>query len=223
MLSTLLEKLEQALEKNKNAANVPWMEGYMKNRFVFFGIKKPTLNLIFLSFKEEIKALPNHLFWELTETLWEKPQREYHYFVLEALKTHKKQLEKEDIKKLEWLITNHSWWDTVDMLATHMVASYFKKFPNQKNSIVTSWLKSENMWLIRTCIIFQIKYKNTTDTELLFRLCAQYKSSNEFFIQKAIGWALRAYGDVEPQPVLQFVKNTPLKPLSKREAIRKIK
>jgi 3-methyladenine DNA glycosylase AlkD len=223
MVASLLLKIEASLEAHKNAANVPWMEAYMKNRFVFLGIKKPTLNRLFNTFKVEIKQLNHTDFWELIENLWEKPQREYHYFALEALQTYKKKLQIEDLQRLEWLICNHSWWDTVDMLATHMAGAYFQLFPNQIPIYIKKWIASKNMWLIRTCIIFQLKYKQSTNVELLFDICKLFKHSNEFFIQKAIGWALRTYGDVEPQVVLNFVKNTPLKPLSKREAIRKIK
>jgi 3-methyladenine DNA glycosylase AlkD len=223
MVVSLLLKIEASLEARINASNAPWMEAYMKNHFIFLGIKKPILNLIFNSYKAEIKKLNHNAFWELIEGLWEKPQREYHYFALEALQTYKKKLQKEDIQRLEWLICNHSWWDSVDMLATHMAGAYFQLYPDQISIYIERWIESKNIWLIRTSILFQLKYKNTTNVELLFDICKRFNHSKEFFIQKAIGWALRAYGDVEPKVVLQFVKNTELKPLSKREAIRKIK
>jgi 3-methyladenine DNA glycosylase AlkD len=80
----------------------------------------------------------------------------------------------------------------------------------------------DNMWLNRSAILHQLSYKNETDEAELFKHCIVHKESEEFFIQKAIGWALREYGKVQPEAVLNFMKQTKLKELSEREAIRRL-
>jgi 3-methyladenine DNA glycosylase AlkD len=145
MPQLLLSRIEVSLEKNKNAANVPWMEAYMKNNFVFYGIKKPTLNIVFTAYKNEIKQLPAAAFWELIQQLWLKPQREFHYFAMLALLGYKKNLQQKDLLTLEWLLTQHAWWDSVDLLATHLVGAYFKKFPEEIEPTLQKWIDSQNL------------------------------------------------------------------------------
>jgi 3-methyladenine DNA glycosylase AlkD len=118
----------------------------------------------------------------------------------------------------EELITQKSWWDTVDALAAWQVGDYFKKYPDQIIPYTNKWMDSGNMWLQRTCLIFQLKYKEETDFELLKSLIIPLSDSKEFFIQKAIGWALREYSKLFPQRVMDFASNQPMAKLSYREA-----
>jgi 3-methyladenine DNA glycosylase AlkD len=121
------------------------------------------------------------------------------------------------------MIVTNSWWDSVDVIAKYLVGGYLKKFQDQKLKLIEQFSNSNNLWLNRTAIIFQLSYKDKTDFELLKSECEKHKNSNEFFIQKAIGWALREYSKHNPKGVLDFASTANLKPLSKREAIRNIK
>ena len=103
-----------------------------------------------------------------------------------------------------------------------MFGKYLLQFPEQKRTMLDYYSESDNMWLNRSAILYQLSYKGETDEAELFKQCTLHKESEEFFIQKAIGWALREYGKVQPEAVLDFVKNTKLKELSEREAIRKL-
>ena len=85
------------------------------------------------------------------------------------------------------------------------------------------WSLSDNMWTNRSAILHQLKFKQETDADLLFRIIQQHSTSNEFFIQKSIGWALREYAKTDPDLVMSFVEKHPLKPLSKREALKHFK
>ena len=121
------------------------------------------------------------------------------------------------------MLTHKPWWDTIDMIAIHMVGKYMKCFPDQIPVFIYPWSKEDNLWLARTSILFQLRYKEKTNTEILAHCIRANLHYREFFMQKAIGWALRQYGSTQPDWVVEFVEQNPLSPLSKREALRKIK
>lgn len=135
-------------------------------------------------------------------------------------KIPKKKIHIDDHRFLEELIITKSWWETVDLTATNYVGSYFQKFPEQIDPIITKWRNSSNIWLNRTCLIFQLKYKNEVDFELLKSLIIQYQGNPEFFIQKAIGWSLRQYSKSNSEAVKVFVEEIELKGLARREAVK---
>jgi 3-methyladenine DNA glycosylase AlkD len=129
----------------------------------------------------------------------------------------------DDIYLIEKMLVTNSWWDSVDVLAKYLVGGYLNKYPEEKLKIIDHFSSAESMWLNRTAILFQLSYKTKTDFNLLKSECEKHKNSNEFFIQKAIGWALREYSKYNPKGVMDFVSIANLKPLSAREAIRNIK
>jgi 3-methyladenine DNA glycosylase AlkD len=212
--------LKEFYIETANPQNAAAMQKYMKDNFVYFGIKTPERKLIYKEFIA-LQGLPSYEeLPEIIRSLWQQPEREYQYFAIELLEKFTKKFDNQIINLLEEMITQKSWWDSVDLLASHHVADYFKKYPENIQNITAQWMVSQNMWLQRTCIIFQLFYKKQTDTALLFehiRCCAD---SKEFFIQKAIGWALRQYARTDSQMVLKFVEENTLKPLSKREALK---
>ena len=134
----------------------------------------------------------------------------------------KKGFEKNDYKKLEELITHHSWWDTVDSIASNAVGEYFKAYPEMIPEVIERWRNSDNMWLNRTCLIFQLKYRDQLDFELLKSLIQQYLPVKEFFIQKAIGWSLRQHSKHDPAAVKAFADSLELSTVAKREAYKYI-
>jgi 3-methyladenine DNA glycosylase AlkD len=111
----------------------------------------------------------------------------------------------------------------VDTLAGHTVGAQFKRFPKVREKYLKKWRKSENFWLRRTTLLFQLGYKEETDFDLLCELIKENLGSDEIFINKAIGWALRQYAWTNPTSVKKFVKATKdLHPLSRREALKNI-
>jgi len=212
--------LQKAFIAAANAKEAPAMKKYMKNKFEFFGIKSPLRKEIYKNHKNEFGLLPDENFEQIVRWCWAQPQREYQYFAMEFLGRQKKKANIEIIDLYEFLITEKSWWDTIDFIAAHLVGSYFEKFPEQIKPITTKWMKSENFWLQRSCLLFQLKYKEQTDKELLTNFIKQLLGSNEFFINKAIGWALREYSKTNPRFVVVFVSNNPLSGLSRRVALK---
>lgn len=215
--------LEKAFQRNASTENAAPMEAYMKNNFPFFGIKttprREILKELWKTHKEEIKQNARTVAWEL----YSKKEREFHHCAIEILiKELKKNYVKEDIQLIEKLIITHSWWDSVDTIAKYLLGNYLVQFPEETEKTVSKFSASDNMWLNRSAILFQLDYKDKTDDKLLFSLCEQHKESKEFFIQKAIGWTLRDYSRFNPEGVINFVSKTNLKPLSKREALRNL-
>jgi len=125
------------------------------------------------------------------------------------------------IKIIEYLIVTKPWWDTVDAIAGGTVGVHFKRFPNVREKYLAKWRASENFWLRRTAILFQLGYKQETDFALLSEIIRENLGSKEFFINKAIGWSLRQYARIDPKAVKKFVNSTKeLHPLSRREAMK---
>lgn len=198
-------------------------KAYMKNHFEFYGLKtperralqKPFLVKEFLPEKENLE--------DIVKTLWEKEYRDLHHFGLELTYKYLRKMDEADIQLYEYMLLHQSWWDTVDMIATKLVGPYFKKYPHQLEPYIEKWLASGNMWLQRTCIIYQLKYKSEVDTNRLTSVIERLLGSNEFFINKAIGWALRDYSRIDGDWVKEFVATHELSNLSKREALRLLK
>lgn len=151
------------------------------------------------------------------------PEREYQYCAVDMLVKHwPKHFVQQDIELIEYFIVTKSWWDSVDPLAKYVLGGYLKQFPDETDQVVERFAKSGNMWMNRSAILFQLGYKKETDAALLFSLCDNFSYSKEFFIQKAIGWALREYAKTNANTVREFVNTANLKPLSVREALKNI-
>ena len=218
-----ISQLEAAFNQNKNEENAFQMKKYMKDLFSFYGIKTTERRAIFHDLLKSYKQEISEDYREIALTLIKKEYRELHYCGIEILiKNLKKNYRKDDIKLVETFLITNSWWDSVDTISKYLLGQYLIKFPKKTEKVIERFSNSENMWLNRSAILFQLGYKKKTNYELLFSECVKHSQSKEFFIQKAIGWALREYGSVNPGLVLNFVNNTDLKPLSRKEAIRKL-
>jgi 3-methyladenine DNA glycosylase AlkD len=223
MVHDYVNKLVDWMSVHRNEENAEPMKKYMRNQFEFLGIKTPQRTALLREFLKE-HGKP-HL-EDLSETvlgLWELPEREFQYIALALLEKDVKKLTESHVKLAEKLIVTKSWWDTVDHLATRIVGTILKKHPVLIKPFTGTWIQSDNFWLQRTAILFQLKYKKDTDEALLYRYIRMCKDSKEFFIQKAIGWALREYSKTNPESVKRFVESEELAPLSKREALKVIK
>ena len=213
-----LSQLDRMMQRHFNPTDAAQMKKYMKDHFPFYGIKAAQRTQVLRDYVKE-KGLPND--WRKVASIcWECEQREMHYVGMELVYRSKKDFTREDITLFEKLITKKSWWDTVDFIASNIMGHYFYTFPDQIVPITNKWRKSEDFWLRRVCILFQLKYKDYTDFGLMQKIIHENKYSNEFFIQKAIGWALRQYAKTSPKEVRAFVAETELKPLSRKEALK---
>lgn len=215
------EELIKELKANSNREIAIPMGNYMKNNFPFLGIKTENRRAIFKAVYEKHKPEIKSDFRNITWQLFQEKEREIHQCAIDLIqKEIKKKYDLEDIQLIEKFIITNSWWDSVDTIAKYLVGGYLQQFPKETLKVIEHFSNSENMWLNRTAILFQLSYKEKTNFELLMAECEKHKHSSEFFIQKAIGWALREYSRFNPNGVKNYVESTNLKPLSQREALR---
>jgi len=222
MKSDYIHQVKATLSTHADPAAALKMQSYMRNKFEFLGIKAPKLRSISKPFLSKENLPPEKLVPDIASELWQHSQREYQYFAIELLKRFMKAPPKEWIEIYESLIVQKSWWDTVDGLAAWLIGNYFQLYPDQTKPCTKKWMNSNNIWLQRTCLIFQLKYKDKTDFDLMQSFIRPLTSSNEFFIKKAIGWALREYSKINPEAVSEFADSHKLSKLSYNEATRLI-
>lgn len=196
------------------------MKHYMRDQFEYLGLKSQQIGALR---KDHLDKHGLPLLADLDtilRELWALPEREFQYVATGLLGRFDNKLPAEFIETLEFLLVTKSWWDTVDTISTGVVGLHFKRFPEVRGVYLTKWRRSENFWLRRTSILFQLNYKAETDFGLLCEIIRENLGSKEFFINKAIGWALRQHTRVDPAAVREFVAATPLQPLSAREALK---
>jgi len=219
-MHSYVASLKTLFEQNADPTQAAPMKKYMRDQFEYLGIKTPKNVSLQKEFFEE------HGFPRLSELdtvlhdLWSLPQREFQYVAAGLLGRFNKQIPAKFIKTIEYMIITKSWWDTVDSIAGGTVGIHFQRFPEVRGKYLPKWRSSDNFWLRRTAILFQLNYKKETDFELLCEIICENLDSKEFFINKAIGWSLRQYARVDPKAVTKFVQSTPLHPLSRREAMK---
>ncbi|SFT25011.1 3-methyladenine DNA glycosylase AlkD [Paenibacillus sp. BC26] len=219
---TYCEDLEKMLRSHASEEVAGPMTAYMRDLFPFLGIRTPERAAVTKQFMKEHGVPSGAELERVARELWALPEREFHYTAMILLEKRKKDLTIDQIGFIEHLITTHSWWDTVDLIASHLVGAMFTRYPELAPTYTEKWIASDNLWLRRTAILFQLGYKGRTDAELLFSLIRRTAHEDEFFIRKAIGWALREYAKTDAAAVQQFVADTALSPLSVREALKHV-
>lgn len=217
-----IQNIADRFKQNANTENAIKMKQYMRNKFEYYGIKSPERKAILKIFFAENDLPAFEELNEIADELFRLPEREFQYFAIELVGKYKKQWTEETLKLFEKMSVTKSWWDSVDYIKSVCFKPYFLKFPDKRYEITQRWIDSENIWLQRLSIIYQLGYKDKTDTELLRRNILQLNESEEFFVQKAIGWALRDYARVDAEFTKRFVAENSLKPLSNREALKNL-
>lgn len=219
-MHSYLLPLKSLFEGHADPAQAAPMKKYMRDQFEYLGIKSPQLKILMRKHIAAHGLPPVDELDVIARGLWTLPHREFQYAATSLIGRMEKKLPKGFAPTFEYLLTHKSWWDTVDTLATHPVGVHFQRFSDVREKYLARWRKSENFWLRRTCLLFQLNYKEETDFDLLCDIIRENLGSDEFFINKAIGWALRQYARTDPKAVKKFVKATDLHPLSRREAMK---
>ncbi|XP_071080965.1 uncharacterized protein [Haliotis cracherodii] len=225
----IIVELRGKFNTQKNEIEAKRMKKYMRDQFAYIGLWTPQrkeLSAEALSSCSEFNQVQLH---QLLRLLWQEPEREYQLFALDCMYKYRKVLsghsEKDSLKSLmvvKELITTKSWWDTVDMLASKVVGDLVAAHRTSFTLIMDEWIQDEHLWLRRTAILHQLNYKQKTNQQLLFKYCLMCADEEDFFIRKAIGWALRNYFRTNATAVKTFVKSNKdkLSPLSKKEALK---
>lgn len=218
-IQAIIDALEEAMLQAADFEAASPMKAYMKGQFEFLGLTKPRRALIQKNYLNQLSQLqvdPAAFLY----FCWQKNNREWQYIGIDYARKNKKRWKSEHLSTITYCITHKSWWDTVDALAVHYLGGLLKNDPQLRAKTIETWRSGNNMWLHRSCLIFQLMYKQETDVVLLADLCTQFADSKAFFIQKAIGWSLRQYARTDAAWVRAFVENQTLSNLSKREALK---
>lgn len=162
-----LDDLTAAFRQKADPANAVYMKKYMKDNFEFLGLKTPVRREVSKQFMSRDNLPLKNDLPRIVDSLWAQDEREYQYFAIQLLMKFNKQAPEEWIDLYESCIVNKSWWDTVDGLAGWCVGSHFIKYPDLIAGYTNRWMDSENMWLQRSCLLYQLKYKQDTNFELL--------------------------------------------------------
>lgn len=197
-----VEELVKELKAVANPDDAVAMKAYMKNKFEFLGVKTPARRKLAKAFFKPQTDLV--IDWNFINEAWNYPYRELQYTALDYLEIRKNLLTPSDLPHLKKLAQTKSWWDTVDFL-DRLVGSIIARFPETKATIL-SWSCDEDIWLRRLAIDHQLLRKEETDTELLEKILVNNLGQAEFFINKAIGWALRDYSKTNPDWVRDFIE-----------------
>ena len=208
-------------EENRNELLAESMSKYMQDKFRFLGVRGATRTEIYKKYFPDARKTKT-VDWDFVESCWNKEEREFQYVVVYYLKAMQKFLKREDISKLKYLIVTKSWWDTVDLLAK-VIGSLVIRIEGY-DKIMLEWSKDSNIWLKREAILYQLSLKDKVDEIILDKILVNNLGDNEFFINKAIGWALRDYSKFNPEWVREFIKKNKdnMANLSIREASKYI-
>lgn len=200
------------------------MQRYMKSATPYYGVSVPGLREVCRAvFAAHV--LGDRAAWEagVRELWYEAERREERYAALELLsaKHYRRFRTLEALPLYEELIIDGAWWDLVDGVATHQVRELLRGWPDQMRPLLLRWSVDQDIWLRRSSIICQVGLGRACDAELLFACIEPSLRAREFFLRKAIGWALRDYAKAEPERVRQYVAEHPeLSGLSRREALK---
>lgn len=190
-------------EETRNELLAESMSKYMQDKFRFLGVRGATRTEIYKKYFPDARK-SKVIDWDFIENCWNKEEREFQYVVVYYLKAMQKFLKREDISRLKYLIVTKSWWDTVDLLAK-VVGSLVLRIEGY-DQIMLEWSKDSNIWLKRVAILYQLSLKEKVDKQVLERILVNNLGDSGFFINKAIGWALRDYSKFNPEWVREFIE-----------------
>lgn len=213
----IFQEVIDLFKSHQDEGKAYYMAKYMKDQFPFLGLAKPLRIRLQAETIRRAKQQPD-VDWDGIFYLWNQPEREFQYLAMDYLQAIGQGIQGSDLNRICILITSKSWWDTVDMLASNIVGPLLARHPDLKERNIQIWMHSDNLWLVRTAILFQLKYKKNTDTALLGNIIAANCGTRVFFTNKAIGWALREYSKTDPDWVREFLNHHRLHSLSVREA-----
>ena len=216
----LVATLRKELAKHSDPKVSKDAAAYLRNQFKFLGVKTPLRRELSKDLVNQSKDLSERELIELCKVLWAQPEREFQYVACDLLAKNAKRLPPNYIKRdAPWFIKNKSWWDSVDSVRKS-IEVVVSANPELKAEM-EKWIVSKNIWVVRSALIHQLTLGSKTDAKLLFEFCEIQAQETEFFIAKAVGWALRSYSYVDSVAVKKFVKAHPeLTPLAKREGLK---
>ena len=195
-----IEDLKKNFEKRANEDNAIQMAKYLRNQFVFYGLKSPARRD---AYHQILKDEKKQIDWDLLDQAWNDKHREMQYFVCDYLLAMEKYVSYDDLFKIEHYVRTKQWWDTIDSLMK--LYGYVGLKDQRVDQLMLDWSKDPDKWVRRVAIEHQLLRKDRINTALLSQILENNLESDEFFINKAIGWALRDYSKTNPEWVSDFI------------------
>lgn len=200
------------------------MAAYMKTMMPMYGVQKQQRDQIV---REVVSSAPGPnrtQYRQLVKALWNLPHREEKYMAIAMARRHDQHIVVSMLPMYRSMIKSGAWWDFVDEIAINLVGKLWSDDRELLAGHMDKWIDDDDLWIRRAAIIGQIKHKSQTDAERLFRYCGRRAHETDFFIRKAIGWALREYAKTDPEAVREFVDENfdRLSGLSRREATKNL-
>jgi 3-methyladenine DNA glycosylase AlkD len=205
MQSELVAFVQTELSAKADPAKAGPMAAYMKTTMPFYGVQKPQRQPIARELYKRFAPAGNTEYREQVEAQWGLPHREEKYIALGVACRHKRFITLENLDLYRRLITEGAWWDFVDEVSQHLIGRLLMQDPARMRPNLEEWIVDPDIWLRRTAIICQIGMKASTNQEMLFAFCRARAHEKEFFIRKAIGWALCEYAKTNPDEVRRFL------------------
>ena len=213
-----IKEFRTAFEQASDPQKGRQMQAYLKDQFLFYGLQAAERRKIQTMLFRSFHARKEPLDLNFVQDCWQEEKREFQYLAIDYLRMKEKELKADHLPFLVELIEMKSWWDTVDMLAAASVGSILKGREDLIKQYADAWIQSDNFWLQRTAILYQLKYKEKIDFVRLKRYCLQLQTDKEFFIRKAIGWILREASKRNPEEVKDILQAGSFSALTVREA-----
>jgi 3-methyladenine DNA glycosylase AlkD len=225
--SSLLLGLRRQLRRVADPRKAPGMQAYMKSAMPYHGVHTPILSRTCKQLFSDLELASAPIWRAYVLELWRgATHREERYaaILLSGDRRAARFQTPAAMPLYEELIVTGAWWDYVDPIASGRVGPILKSYPARMKKMMLAWSRSDNVWKRRTSILCQLGLKNDTDVELLYACVQPSMDSNEFFLQKAIGWALRQQARIDPRRVQRYVRRNEgrLSNLSKREALKNV-
>ncbi|MDB6228343.1 MAG: DNA alkylation repair protein [Lactobacillus amylovorus] len=195
-----IEGLKKNFEKRANEDNAIQMAKYLRNQFVFYGLKSPARRD---AYHQILKDEKKQIDWDLLDQAWNDKHREMQYFVCDYLLAMEKYVSYDDLFKIEHYVRTKQWWDTIDSLMK--LYGYVGLKDQRVDQLMLDWSKDPDKWVRRVAIEHQLLRKDRINTALLSQILENNLESDEFFINKAIGWALRDYSKTNPEWLSDFI------------------
>jgi 3-methyladenine DNA glycosylase AlkD len=193
------------LRRLADPAKAPAMAAYMKTAQPFYGVPTPIRTLILREVRDRFVPLDQKSYERNVLALWKLPYREERYCAIAYARQHAEFITPSALRLYERMIRDGAWWDFVDEIAVNLVGGVLGNFRSETRPMIERWIDDPDMWIRRTAILAHLKHKNATDAAQLFDHCLRRAHEREFFIRKAIGWALREYSKTDPRAVRAFL------------------
>ena len=225
--AALCRALRAGLEERADPKKAPGMQAYMKSEMPYLGVQTPSLRALC---REVFSAHPvdTQARWlDTVLALWRRAQyREERYAAIDlaGFRAYRDFQSLEALPAYEEMVVDGAWWDYVDAIAIRLVGDLLSRYPGEMKRRMRAWARGPDLWKRRSAILCQLKFKDTTDIDLLHSCIEHSIEDREFFLRKAIGWALREHAKTDPDGVVAYVVSNAhrMSALSKREALRNL-